>query len=79
MTTLRSTDPAAAAGALAGDASYGALERVRAEYLEMPGLTLTLTQAARLCAIDAVTCGAVLATLVDCGFLVRRRNAFARP
>lgn len=55
------------------------LFRVRAEFLEMPGLTLTLAQAARLWALDTTVCSAVLAALVDARFLVRTRHqAFAR-
>ena len=61
------------------DAFIAALFRVRAEFLEMPGLTVTLAQAARLCALDATLCGAVLSALVDARFLVQTRHAaFAR-
>jgi hypothetical protein len=38
---------------------------VRGEYLEMPGLRLTMQQAQRLWALDAETCEAVLRTLED--------------
>ena len=44
---------------------------VRAEYLEMPGLILTERQVRRLWSLDAVTCEALLATLVDTRFLRR--------
>jgi hypothetical protein len=54
-------------------------ERVRGEYLEMPGLRLTPVQACRLWAIDEAHCHAVLNTLVDSGFLVRTADgAFTR-
>lgn len=56
-----------------------AVARIQAEYLEMPGLKLTTEQVARLCALDTTVCSAVLAALVDCGFLVRPRDTFARP
>ena len=46
--------------------------RIRAEYLEMPGLTLTLPQAARLFSIDMTRCGRLLDALVASGFLVAR-------
>jgi hypothetical protein len=46
------------------------LDRVRAEYLEMPGLRLTLAQAARFWSLDRGTCTQVLAKLVQAGFLV---------
>ena len=45
------------------------LTRIRAEYLEMPGLRLTLAQAQRLWALDATTCEALLASLVADQFL----------
>jgi len=41
------------------------LQRVRAEYLEMPGLKLTAPQARRLWGLDCATCDAALAALVD--------------
>lgn len=55
-----------------------ALHRVRADFLEMPGLQLTLPQAARLWAFDIVFCGEVLAALVDARFLVHSRDTFIR-
>jgi hypothetical protein len=54
-------------------------ERVRGEFREMPGLTLTLAQAGRLWSLDAATCADVLAQLVSSGFLYRRADgAFCR-
>jgi hypothetical protein len=50
------------------------LQRVRAEFLEMPGLRLTRAQARRLWALDADTCDAVLSTLEGSGFLRRTRE-----
>ena len=56
-----------------------ALRRAQAEFLEMPGLTLTVAQASKLWCFDSVLCTAVLSTLVDRRFLVRTRNeSFAR-
>jgi len=55
-----------------------ALRRVRADFMEMPGLQLTLQQAARLWAFDAAFCGEVLAALVAARFLVRSRDTFIR-
>ena len=43
--------------------------RVRAEYVEMPGLSLTARQAARLWGLDARRSDHVLSILVDSGFL----------
>jgi mannosyl-3-phosphoglycerate phosphatase family protein len=45
------------------------LERVRGEYLEMPGLRLTLAQAARLWSLDGTMCRRVLETLTHERFL----------
>ena len=50
------------------------LERVRSEYREMPGLCLTLEQAARLWSLDRTTCAALLDVLVSAGFLARTVN-----
>lgn len=55
------------------------LQRVRAEFLEMPGLRLTRAQARRLWALDEALCDAILATLVETRFLVHSGNvAFRR-
>jgi len=45
------------------------LERLRAEYLEMPGMKLTIEQVQRLCAIDQTTCKLVVEALVNANFL----------
>ena len=52
-----------------------ALRRAKAEYLEMPGLQLTRTQAARLWALDTDLCDAVLSALIEARFLIRARGA----
>jgi hypothetical protein len=50
--------------------TYGAtLARIRGEYLEMPGLRLTLSQTQRLCGVERSLCQLVLDALVDAGFL----------
>jgi hypothetical protein len=55
------------------------IRRARAEYLEMPGLQLTIAQAARLWQLDLAASEGVLSTLVECKFLIRTRsNAYAR-
>jgi hypothetical protein len=46
------------------------LNRIRGEYLEMPGLRLTATQAARLWAVDVDVASALLSALVKAGFLI---------
>jgi hypothetical protein len=50
------------------------LQRIRAEYLEMPGLQLTFAQAQRLCAVDPALCKMVLDALVDAKFLTLQAN-----
>ena len=56
------------------------IRRVRAEYLEMPGLQLTVAQAARLWQLDLVSSEALLSTLVQSRFLIKTRSeAYARP
>jgi hypothetical protein len=47
------------------------IERLRAEFLEMPGLRLNVAQTQRLCGIDEVLCRDVLDALVDVKFLRR--------
>jgi len=55
------------------------LKRIRAEYLEMPGLRLTLEQAQRLCGVERALCKTVLDALVDEKFLcVKSDGAYAR-
>ena len=48
------------------------MDRVRSEYLEMPGMILQLDQIARLCGVDRVLCRTVLDRLVEAGFLRMR-------
>jgi hypothetical protein len=53
--------------------------RVRAEYLEQPGMTLTPRQVQRLCGIDETLCQAVLDALVDARFLcVKAAGSYTR-
>lgn len=55
------------------------VQRIRAEYLEMPGLTLRPEQVQRLCGVDSTLCQSVLEALVESGFLSRRADgAYAR-
>ena len=46
-----------------------AAERVRTEYRDMPGLSLTERQAQRLLGLEPATCQAVLEALLTAGFL----------
>jgi hypothetical protein len=47
---------------------------VRGEFQEMPGLRLTKPQVQRLWGLDALTCDALLDTLVGSHFLRRTQN-----
>ena len=48
------------------------LERIRSEYLEMPGMRLTPRQLQRLCGIGPALCDAVLESMVDSRFLTAK-------
>jgi hypothetical protein len=54
------------------------LQRIRGEFLEMPGLHLTLDQARRLWALDLATCKSLLDALVDAKFLIQRNGKYLR-
>jgi len=55
------------------------VNRARQEFLEMPGLVLTIRQASRLWNLDTVLCQDVLSALVREEFLSRTdRGAFLR-
>jgi Fic family protein len=61
------------------DAQRDLSRRIRAEYEEMPGLSVTLAQAQRLWCVDRQTCERVFTTLVEGGFLRRTtRDRFVR-
>lgn len=46
-----------------------AFNRIRAEFLEMPGMTLTPEQVRRLCGVELAVCKGVLSDLVRARFL----------
>jgi hypothetical protein len=50
------------------------LQRIQAEFLEMPGMRLTEEQAQRLWSLDPTVCSALLDALVDARFLCRTSN-----
>jgi hypothetical protein len=55
------------------------VQRIRAEYIEMPGLTLRSEQVQRLCGVDSELCESILEVLVESGFLSKRADgAYAR-
>jgi hypothetical protein len=45
------------------------LDRIRGEFNEMPGLQLTIAQAARLWGMDQAACRRVIDALVEAAFL----------
>ena len=47
------------------------LDRIQAEYREMPGLNLTQTQMQRLCGVDAHTCEMLIDSLLAARILRR--------
>ena len=55
------------------------MDRVQAEYVEMPGLSVTLPQAQRLWAVDQRTCAEVFSRLIKSGVLrMTTRGRFVR-
>ena len=59
--------------------AHDLVERVRAEYLEMPGMRLTLEQVQRLCGVERTMCQMVLDLLADEKFLcVKSDGHYAR-
>lgn len=58
---------------------HNVLTRLRAEYLEMPGLCLTAKQVQRLCGIERMMCQLALDALVDSKFLsLKSDGTYAR-
>jgi hypothetical protein len=57
-----------------------ALNRIRAEFMEMPGMRLTLRQVERLSGVGSSVCRLVLDDLVRAGFLAAGADGtYARP
>jgi DNA-binding GntR family transcriptional regulator len=54
------------------------LARLRAEYLEMPGMRLTAAQVQRLCGVERTTCQWALDRLVAAKFLCVKDGGYAR-
>lgn len=50
------------------------LQRIQGEFVEMPGLRLTVAQAQRLWGLDREVCSALLGALVDARFLSQTRD-----
>lgn len=63
-----------------GETRLRLLDRIRSEYREMPGLRLTLEQAARLWSLPHAICERLFAELEQQGFLRRLTDgAYGRP
>jgi hypothetical protein len=56
--------------------TYDLNAMVRAEYLEMPGLCLTVAQAARLWNVNRDECLQTLESLTKAGFLSRSKDQY---
>jgi hypothetical protein len=54
--------------------SHNLLNRVKSEFLEMPGLQLKIDQAQRLWNLDRASCETLLGVLVEAKFLRRDAN-----
>ena len=50
------------------------VNRIKAEYMELPGLQLTPWQAQRLWGLDQVQCDAILEVLVETAFLRKTKS-----
>ena len=55
-----------------------ALARVRSDFFELPGLKLTVAQAARLWAVGHDLALTILEDLTAVGFLIRKADQYAR-
>ena len=66
--------PAAPAGLLTAQL----LTRIRGEFREMPGLSLTLRQASRLWNLDPVVCDTALRILIEERYLAQTRRGTFR-
>ena len=52
--------------------------QITCEYLEMPGLAVTLAQGAHLWNVDSESCARALDRLVACGFLRQASGVYRR-
>jgi hypothetical protein len=54
------------------------INRIRCEFIEMPGLRLRIEQAQRLWNLDRALCENVLRSLVETNFLRQYRDGYTR-
>lgn len=55
-----------------------ALDRIRSEFIEMPGMRLTPAQVSRLAGVDRVVCKSVLEDLDRAGFLCGSNGSYIK-
>ena len=67
--SIERTGPARNSAPPMTSATHELLLRIQGEYREMPGLSLTASQAERLWGLDRITCTFVLTTLIERGVL----------
>ena len=63
---------------MASSSTETLFDRLRAEYLEMPGMSLTLDQVVRLCGIERSACQGMLDGLVESEFLSVKDGVYTR-
>ena len=77
--TSEARTPPSVSASATGNVEHHLLQRIKSEFLEMPGLRLTTPQAKRLWGLDDDSCSAALASLVHSRFLFQTRDgAFMR-
>jgi hypothetical protein len=77
-TARRSSSPGDAASAPPRLTITALTERIKGEYVETPGLVITVDQAVRFWVLDAQTCARILAELRELGFLVESADGYYR-
>ena len=60
------------------DVELALIARVYGEYVDLPGMQLTLAQASRLWNVERVACARALDTLVEATFLRRAGDCYVR-
>jgi hypothetical protein len=55
-------------------AHHAVMERIRAEYLEMPGMSLKVERVQRLCGVERAACAIALDSLVAMKFLYKKAD-----
>lgn len=79
MSAMPSTPSSAGGDAPVTGTNLNQIEmRIRGEFNEMPGLSLTAAQAQRLLGLSGAECNLVLGRLVACGFLHHGAGKYRR-